>query len=135
MLKTKRRGLSLSVILLVPTFLSIILISPFFLALIVPLRITLLSPFSYIAFIRNLLQHRERAEGAEEICNLIGRTTISTKQTLNFPDTKPSTKEYTWLQRIALLGINGRTGTWTYEGLIRCPSVGGWQFGEWRNIQ
>jgi hypothetical protein len=39
---------------------------------------------------------RERTEGAEGVCNPIGRTTISTKQTsTELPGTKPSTKEYT----------------------------------------
>jgi hypothetical protein len=39
---------------------------------------------------------REKTEG---VCNLIGRTTISTNQTPpELPGTKPSTKEYTWLQ-------------------------------------
>jgi hypothetical protein len=39
----------------------------------------------------------ERTEGVEEVCNPIGRTTISTSQTHppEFPGTKPSTKEYT----------------------------------------
>jgi hypothetical protein len=42
------------------------------------------------------------------------------------PGTKPSTKEYTWLQlhrlqRMALSGINGRRGPWPYEGWIDVP--------------
>jgi hypothetical protein len=42
---------------------------------------------------------RERTEGVEGVCSSIGRTTISTNQTLpELPGTKPSTKEYTWLQ-------------------------------------
>jgi hypothetical protein len=44
----------------------------------------------------------ERIEGIERVCNPIGRTTISTKKTPlptpELPGTKPSTKEYTWLQ-------------------------------------
>jgi hypothetical protein len=41
---------------------------------------------------------RERTEGAEGVCNSIGRTTISTNQTAppELPRTKPLTKEYTW---------------------------------------
>jgi hypothetical protein len=37
-------------------------------------------------------------EGAEGVCNPIGRTTISTNQTTppELPGTKPPTKEYTW---------------------------------------
>jgi hypothetical protein len=45
---------------------------------------------------------RERTEGDERVCNPIGRTTILTNQTPphspELPGTKPSTKEYTWLQ-------------------------------------
>jgi hypothetical protein len=42
---------------------------------------------------------REKTEGVEKVCNPIGRTTISTNQTPpELPGTKPSTKEYTWLQ-------------------------------------
>jgi hypothetical protein len=42
---------------------------------------------------------RKRTEGPEGVCNLIGRTIISTNQTpTELPRTKPSTKEYTWLQ-------------------------------------
>jgi hypothetical protein len=44
---------------------------------------------------------RERTEGADMVCNPIGRTTISTNQThtpLELSGTKPPTKEYTWLQ-------------------------------------
>jgi hypothetical protein len=37
-------------------------------------------------------------EGVEGVRNPIGRTTISTNQTPELPGTKPSTKEYTWLQ-------------------------------------
>jgi hypothetical protein len=42
------------------------------------------------------------------------------------PGTKPSTKEYTWLQlhtlqRMALSCINGRRGLWSYEGSIDAP--------------
>jgi hypothetical protein len=38
---------------------------------------------------------RERTEGAEGVCNPIGRTTISTNQTLpELSGTKPPTKEY-----------------------------------------
>ena len=38
---------------------------------------------------------RERTEGAEEVCNPIGRTKISTNQTSpEFPGAKPPTKEY-----------------------------------------
>jgi hypothetical protein len=40
---------------------------------------------------------RGRPEGAEGVCNLIGRTTNSTNQTTpDIPMTKPPTKEYTW---------------------------------------
>ena len=42
---------------------------------------------------------RRRTEGAEGICNPIGRTTISTNQTLHppeLPGTKQPIKEYTW---------------------------------------
>jgi hypothetical protein len=39
---------------------------------------------------------RARTVGAEGVCNIIGRTTISTNQTPNLPGTKPPTKEYTW---------------------------------------
>jgi hypothetical protein len=43
----------------------------------------------------------ERTEGAESVCNPIGRTTILTKQTTppplaELPGTKPPTKKYTW---------------------------------------
>jgi hypothetical protein len=40
----------------------------------------------------------ERIEEAESVCNLIGRTTISTNQTpvLRLPGIKPATKVYTW---------------------------------------
>jgi hypothetical protein len=38
-------------------------------------------------------------EGAEGVCNLIGKTTISTNHTPpELSGTKPPTKEYTWLQ-------------------------------------
>jgi hypothetical protein len=41
----------------------------------------------------------ERTEGFEGVCNSIGKTKISTNQTPpELPGTKPSTKEYTWLQ-------------------------------------
>jgi hypothetical protein len=42
---------------------------------------------------------REKTEGAEGLCNLIGRTIISTNQTPppELPGTKPPTKEHTWL--------------------------------------
>jgi hypothetical protein len=40
---------------------------------------------------------RERTEGAEEVFNPIGRTTISINQTLPVVlETKPPTKEYKW---------------------------------------
>jgi len=45
---------------------------------------------------------RKRTEKAEGVCNPIGRTTISTKQTppplphTELPGTKPPSKEYTW---------------------------------------
>jgi hypothetical protein len=42
---------------------------------------------------------KERTEGAEGICNHIGRIIISTNQTPltpEFPGTSPPTKEYTW---------------------------------------
>ena len=40
---------------------------------------------------------RERTEGDEGVCNLIGRITIYTNQTPSeLPRTKPVTKEYTW---------------------------------------
>jgi hypothetical protein len=40
---------------------------------------------------------REKTEGAEGVCNSIGRTIISTNQTPpELPRTKPPTKEYTW---------------------------------------
>jgi hypothetical protein len=78
---------------------------------------------------------KERTEGAEGVCNLIERITISTNQTLSpeLPGTKPLTKEYTWrnlwlqphmYQRMALLGINGRRDPWSYEGLCRLCEVG-----------
>jgi hypothetical protein len=43
---------------------------------------------------------RGRIEGAEGVCNTIGKTTILTNQTPppELPRTKPPTKEYTWLQ-------------------------------------
>jgi hypothetical protein len=43
---------------------------------------------------------REGTVGVERVCNPIGRTTISINQTPSpeLPGTKPSTKEYTWLQ-------------------------------------
>jgi hypothetical protein len=38
----------------------------------------------------------KRTEGAEEVCNLIGRKIISTNQTATeLPETKPPNKEYT----------------------------------------
>jgi hypothetical protein len=39
---------------------------------------------------------RTRTEGAKGVYNPIGRTTISTSQTPELPETKPPTKEYTW---------------------------------------
>jgi len=40
---------------------------------------------------------REKTEGAEEICNTIGITTITTNQIpAKLPGTKPTNKEYTW---------------------------------------
>jgi hypothetical protein len=41
---------------------------------------------------------RGRIVGTEEVCNPIGRKTISTKQTppLSSKQTKPPIKEYTW---------------------------------------
>jgi len=40
---------------------------------------------------------REKTEGAEGVCNTIGRTTISTNQTSpDLPRNKPPTNEYTW---------------------------------------
>jgi hypothetical protein len=45
---------------------------------------------------------RAKTEGAEGVCNPIGRTTISTNQNPPFPPelpgTKPPIKGYTWLQ-------------------------------------
>jgi len=39
---------------------------------------------------------RTKTEGAEAVCNPIGRTKISTNQTpLKLPETKPPIKEYT----------------------------------------
>jgi len=39
---------------------------------------------------------REKTEGAEEVCNTIGRTTISANQTPpELPETKPPTSECT----------------------------------------
>jgi len=39
---------------------------------------------------------KERTEGAEGVCNPIGRTTIQTNQTTpEFPGSKPPTNEYT----------------------------------------
>jgi hypothetical protein len=70
---------------------------------------------------------REKTEGVEGVCNPIGRTTISTNQTHpELPGTKPSTKEYTWLQlhmwqRVALTCIKGRRGPWSYESSIDAP--------------
>ena len=69
-------------------------------------------------------------EGAKGAYNPIGRTTISGNQTaphpLKLPWTKSATKEYTWLQlhtkqRMALSGINGKRGPWSYEGSIDAP--------------
>jgi hypothetical protein len=41
---------------------------------------------------------RERTEGSEGFCNAIGRSTVSTNQTLqSFQELKPPTKEYTWM--------------------------------------
>jgi hypothetical protein len=37
-----------------------------------------------------------RTEGAEGVCNPIERTTISTNQTPELPETKPTNKTYTW---------------------------------------
>jgi hypothetical protein len=79
---------------------------------------------------------RERTEGAEGVCNPIGRTTISTNETsLELPGTKLPTKAYTWRdpwwelhvkQRIALSGINGRRGPWSWEGLMpQCRGMPG----------
>jgi hypothetical protein len=59
--------------------------------------------------VKHLIEHRDvnrgvkgRNEGAEGVCNSIGRTTISTNQTPESSRTKPPTKEYTrrdlWLQ-------------------------------------
>jgi len=40
---------------------------------------------------------REKNEGAEGVCNTLGRRTISTNQTPpELPETKPPTNEYTW---------------------------------------
>jgi hypothetical protein len=39
----------------------------------------------------------ERTEGVEGVCNLIGRTTMSTNQTCpKHPGIKPSTEVFTW---------------------------------------
>jgi hypothetical protein len=74
---------------------------------------------------------RERNEGIEGVCNPIGRTTISTNQTLTptseLPGTKPSTKEYStqlqlgMSQRMALSGISERKIPCSYEGYIDDP--------------
>jgi hypothetical protein len=59
---------------------------------------------------------RERTEGTEWFCNLIGRTIISTNQTPHqeLPGTKPPTKEYTWrdpwLQLQAYVAEDGLVG-------------------------
>jgi len=40
---------------------------------------------------------REMTEGAEEVCNPIGRTTMSTNKIIpELPGTKPPTHQYTW---------------------------------------
>jgi hypothetical protein len=42
---------------------------------------------------------RGETEGVEGVCNPVEKTTISNNQTpQELPGTKPSTKEYTWLQ-------------------------------------
>jgi len=42
------------------------------------------------------MEELEKTEGAEGVCNLIGRTTTSTNLTLpELPGTKPPTNEYT----------------------------------------
>jgi hypothetical protein len=59
---------------------------------------------------------REGTEKVEGVCNPIGRTTKSTNQTLpDLPGTKPSSKEYTWLQKhiyqkMALSCVHERRG-------------------------
>jgi hypothetical protein len=71
---------------------------------------------------------RERNEGVEELCSIIGRTTASTDQTPSeTPGIKLSTKEYgwrdPWLQlymynRMDFLGITARIDPWSCEGLM-----------------
>jgi hypothetical protein len=79
-------------------------------------------------------------EGAEEVCNLIGRTIISTNQ--NPPElpgtTKPSTNEYTWRDisiqpHVAGDGISRRRGLWS-PVKAHCLSVGECQDGEVRGF-
>jgi hypothetical protein len=80
-----------------------------------------------------------QTEGAEGVCNPIGRT-ISTNQTRSeLPGTKPPTEEYTWrepwlqshmYQRMTLLEPSERRGLTSCEGLMpQCrgmPGQGGW---------
>ena len=55
-----------------------------------------------------------------------GSNSVNQPEPPELPWTGPPTKKYTWrdpwlqlhmLQRMALLGINGRRGSWSYEGL------------------
>jgi hypothetical protein len=80
---------------------------------------------------------REGTEGAEWVCNPIGRTTLSTNQYVpELPGTKLRSMEYTWMdlwfqphmyQRIALLSINGRKGPWACEGsMLQCRWMSAW---------
>ena len=78
---------------------------------------------------------RGRTEGAEGVCNLIGRTKISTNQTLQ--NTQGLTIEYTWwdlwlqlhmCQSITLSAISGRGSPWFCEGLM--PQYRG-MLGQW----
>jgi hypothetical protein len=67
---------------------------------------------------RNIFHYR--IEGAEEVCNLIGRTTISTNRT---PQSYQGLSQQLHMkQRMSLSGINGMRGPWSCEG--SCPSVG-----------
>jgi hypothetical protein len=61
---------------------------------------------------------RERAEGVEEVCSLIGRTTISTDQTPQYSQgISHQPREYTWLHR------------YMYRGWPCHASMGGEVFG------
>ena len=74
---------------------------------------------------------RGRTKGAEEVCNPIGRTKLSTNQTPpELPGTKPLTKDYTWRNPWVQCICSRGWPCWSSMGKealglvkVRCPSV------------